>query len=100
MTIATRLKGSFRLSIKDIAATFTSSKGWLPYEAVYIDKDGNKKVFTVAEGIVSEHIIERGVEGMFKFQAITDTIQADDHVILNPTEAITTDKTVVETEVK
>lgn len=72
----------------------------LPYEAVYIDKDGNKKVFTVFEGKVTEHIIERGVEGMFKFQAITETIQADDHVILNPNEEITLDKTVVETEVK
>jgi len=72
----------------------------LPYEAVYIDKDGNKKVFTVSEGKITEHIIERGVEGMFKFQAITETIKADDHVILNPNEEITSDKTVVETEVK
>ena len=72
----------------------------LPYESVYVNKEGDKVVFTVNEGVVSQHIIERGVEGMFNFQAITETIKVDDHVILNPNEAITEESNVVETEVK
>lgn len=72
----------------------------LPYEAVYVNKDDEKIVFTVNEGKVTKHIIERGVEGVFNFQAITETIESGDHVVLNPTEAITEDIEVVETEVK
>lgn len=95
----TTLKPNYSVKTK-IETAHVENALVLPYEAVYIDKDGHKKVFTVLEGKVTEHIIERGVEGMFKFQAITETIQADDHVILNPNEEITSDKTVVETEVK
>lgn len=72
----------------------------LPYEAVYVNKDDEMVVFTVHGSTVKQHVIERGVEGVFNFQAITESIQAGDHVILNPTEAITEDIQVVETEVK
>lgn len=72
----------------------------LPYESVYIDKDDNKIVYTVVDGKIIEHRIKRGVEGLFKFQAISDTIKPGDHVILNPNEDITINKTAVETEVK
>lgn len=72
----------------------------LPYEAVYINKNDEKLVFTVKDGQVTQHIVERGVEGIFDFQAITDTIQIGDHVILNPTEKITEEINVVERSVK
>jgi len=95
----TNLKPNFSVKT-EIETAHVSNALVLPYEAVYIDKDGNKIVFTVKDGQITEHKIERGVEGMFMFQAITDTIQVDDHIILNPNEDITLDKTVIETEVK
>ncbi|MCH4889259.1 HlyD family efflux transporter periplasmic adaptor subunit [Acidaminobacter sp. JC074] len=72
----------------------------LPYESVYVNKDDELVVFTVTEGSVKKHIIERGVEGIFNFQAISDSIQAGDHVILNPNEEISEEIAVFEMEVK
>ncbi len=72
----------------------------LPYESVYVNKDDELIVYTVKEGAVTKHIIERGVEGIFNFQAITETIQVGDHIILNPNEEITEESVVFEMEVK
>lgn len=72
----------------------------LPYEAVYVNKAGEKIIFTVKDGKVTKHIIERGVEGVFNFQVISDSIAEGDHVILNPNENITEDVTVVERSVQ
>lgn len=72
----------------------------LPYEAIYIEKDGTIKVFTVVEGKVVEHIITKGVEGDLMFEGISSTLQSGDQLILSPTEQITDglDVTVLDVE--
>lgn len=60
----------------------------LPYEAVYVNKDGDRMVFTVENQKAKQHIIEQGVEGLFTFAVISDTLKTDDQVIMNPTEKI------------
>ena len=60
----------------------------IPYEAVFITKEGDKIVYTVEKDVAKAHKIKRGVEGIFKFQLISDSIAAGDEVILNPNENI------------
>lgn len=69
----------------------------LPYEAVFINKEGEKIIYTVENNKAKAHTIERGVEGMFTFVVLSDTIQVSDKVILNPTEKITEGVDVVVT---
>jgi HlyD family secretion protein len=61
----------------------------LPYEALYVDKEGQLIVYTVRDGFAKAHIIEKGVESMLKFQVIASDIEEGDKIILNPTDKIT-----------
>ncbi len=59
----------------------------VPYEAVFTQKNGDKIIFTVKDGIVKKHKIETGIESDFSLEVIGD-IKEGEKVILNPREDI------------
>lgn len=59
----------------------------VPYEAVFTQKNGEKIIFTVKDGIVKKHKIETGIESDFSLEVIGD-IKEGEKVILNPREDI------------
>lgn len=67
----------------------------LPYEAIYVNKDGDRIVYSVENDQAKLHVIKQGVEGLFKFVVISDTLKEGDRIIMNPTEQIEDGTTVV-----
>lgn len=72
----------------------------LPYEAIYTDKDGIKKIFAVVDNLAVEKIITLGIEGDLYVEVIGDTISEGDVVILDPTETLKDGDPVKIVEVK
>lgn len=58
----------------------------VPYEAIFVDKDGNNIVFTVIDNRAVAHYVETGIEGDLVIQIKSKTISDGDLIILNPTE--------------
>jgi len=60
----------------------------VPYEAVYTDAAGIRKVFVVEEGVAVEHQVTLGIEGDLNVEIIGEGIAEGLDVILNPTETL------------
>lgn len=93
----TNLKPNYSVKIK-INTDSKENVLTMPYECVYITKNGEKIVYTVENDIVKAHKIERGVEGIFNFEVISKSLKIGDIVILNPTENIKDGMSVVITD--
>ncbi len=58
----------------------------IPYEAIFIDSEGNNIVFTIVDNRVVSHYVATGVGGDLVIQIISESISDGDRVLLNPTE--------------
>jgi len=58
----------------------------IPYEAIFIDSEGNNIVFTIVDNRVVSHYVETGVGGDLVIQIISENISDADQILLNPTE--------------
>ena len=94
-TKETNLKPNFSARIK-IETGLAENVLALPFEAIYITKEGESVVYTIDGDIAKKHIIDKGVEGVFKFEVISETLKAEDKIILNPTEKIEDGSKVIE----
>ncbi|MZQ96416.1 MAG: efflux RND transporter periplasmic adaptor subunit [Acidaminobacter sp.] len=60
----------------------------VPYEAVYTDAAGVRRVFVIEEGIAKERLVTLGIEGDLNVEIIGEGLAEGDVVILNPTETL------------
>ncbi|MGV8145023.1 MAG: efflux RND transporter periplasmic adaptor subunit [Alkaliphilus sp.] len=58
----------------------------VPYEAIFIDGEGNNIVFTVVDSRAVSHHVKTGIGGDLVIQVISDSIVDGDQILLNPTE--------------
>ncbi len=91
----TNLKPNYSAKLK-IEVASEENVLLIPYETVYVTKEKEKVVFTIENGLAKKHIIKRGVEGVFNFQVISDTIKLGDLLILNPTESLNDGDAVID----
>lgn len=94
-TKETNLKPNFSARI-EIETGAAENVLLLPFEAIYITKEGDSVVYTIDGGVAKKHVIEKGIEGVFKFEVISETLKAEDKIILNPTEKIEDGSKVIE----
>jgi len=60
----------------------------VPYEAVYTDASGVRRVFEIEEGVAKERLVTLGIEGDLNVEIIAEGLVEGDIVILNPTETL------------
>lgn len=60
----------------------------VPYEAVYTDAAGVRRIFVIEEGIAKERLVTLGIEGDLNVEVIGEGLAEGDVVILNPTETL------------
>lgn len=60
----------------------------VPYEAVYTDAAGVRRVFVIEDSIAKERLVTLGIEGDLNVEIIGEGLAEGDVVILNPTETL------------
>jgi len=60
----------------------------VPYEAVYTDASGVRRVYEIEEGVAKERLVTLGIEGDLNVEIISEGLVEGDIVILNPTETL------------
>lgn len=60
----------------------------VPYEAVYTDAAGVRRLFVIEEGVAKERLVTLGIEGDLNVEVIGEGLAEGDIVILNPTETL------------
>jgi len=58
----------------------------LPYEALYVNKDGVKKVFVVEKGVLKEKKVTTGIEGDLDIEVQFDGVKKGTEVLMNPND--------------
>ncbi|QEK13119.1 efflux RND transporter periplasmic adaptor subunit [Crassaminicella thermophila] len=71
----------------------------VPYEAIFTKRNKENVIFTVEDGKVKEHKVKLGIESDLVVEVIGEDINQEDHVIMNPTEAIKEGEEVQENQV-
>jgi HlyD family secretion protein len=95
----TKFRPNYSAAIEILTAQKESAL-MLPYEAVYTDRDGIRKIFVIEEGILRERVVRLGIEGDLHVEVIGENIAAGNVVALNPTETMKDGDPVKTVEVK
>jgi HlyD family secretion protein len=98
-TTDTRFKPNYSANLEILTAKKASALT-VPYEAIYTDKDGVKKIFAVVAGAAVEKIVQLGIEGDLEVEVMNGSIAEGDIIILDPTETLKDGDPVQTVEVK
>ncbi len=68
----------------EIETAFNKNAKIIPYEAILKDEDNKDYIFKVDNGKAKKVNVERGINGALSIEVISDELNVDDIVILNP----------------
>lgn len=83
----TKFKPNFSANVEIQTAAIENALT-IPYEAIYTTKEGEKLVFVVKDGVLSQRTIKTGVEGDLVVEVIGTVLEDQEKVVLNPTEEL------------
>ena len=95
----TKFRPNYAASMEILTAQ-KSGALMVPYEAVYTDAQGVRRIFAVEEDVAAEHIVTLGIEGDLNVEVLGEGLAEGDIIILNPTETLKDGDPVKAIEVK
>ena len=81
----TKFKPNFSANVEIQTAAIDNALT-IPYESIYTTKEGEKLVFVVKDGMLSERKVKTGVEGDLVVEVIGSVLEDQEVIVLNPTE--------------
>ncbi|SCZ80544.1 efflux RND transporter periplasmic adaptor subunit [Acidaminobacter hydrogenoformans] len=83
----TKFRPNYSASMEILTAK-KSEALMVPYEAVYTDAQGVRRIFVIEEGTARARIVTLGIEGDLNVEVLGDGLAEGDVIILNPTETL------------
>lgn len=83
----TKFRPNYSASMEILTAKKTEAL-MVPYEAVYTDAQGVRRIFVIEEGTARERVVTLGIEGDLNVEVLGEGLSEGDIIILNPTETL------------
>lgn len=66
----------------------------VPYEVIYVDDQNVSHVFLIEDSIITDVVVEIGVQGEIEIEIVSDKLESNDLLVLNPSNDLENQMTV------